>query len=803
MLVSYLKIAWRNLLKQRVFAAVNIVGMSTALCAALLLSLTAYREWTYDNFHENGAHIYQLLKKENTGTQISTGSSMSQPLAAAIQKEIPGVKYTTFMANDNLPVRYGANHYYLGTEMVGNDFLKMFTLPLVKGNKNDALGQLNQLVLTEKAAATLFKNEEPLGKTVEVSLGGKWLPFIVSGVAANIPDNSDLSFQMLLRFENEPEYAATKNEWNASNFPLFVQLEPGVSQTSFEKNIIPLLHKYYKGKIEDLEKNAAATPAHKELFWIEALPLKDFHLNADSKFYSGLNKFYPWLMIILSALIVGIACINFINLSIARSFGRSGEIGLRKSLGAQNSQLLLQFWAEAFLLCCFALLLSVALMVFLLPYYNKIFGHNIALNIFRNVQVVSGIIAGFFIITLMAGGYPAWKVARLNIVEVLKGKLGLGKSSGVRNGLIILQFVAAVVLISCTSVIWQQLKYIRDAPLGYSASKVISIPLDNAPPGAITAMRNRLAEFPEVKRVTGSLLNLGLGKDGSSGNWSRGFSYKDKHIATQYLTVDYDYAKTLDLKMIAGRDFSREYGTDSSAIVINEGMAKQLGVADPIGLEFKMGDDEAPVHVIGVVKDYHYESLHKKIEPLIMAIGEPASLYYIFVKVDTHTPIASLKKIEKVWKDLNPLAENEASFLDENTQRLYQQEQRFSKIFMSGAALAVVISGMGLFAIAVLVMAQRKKEIGIRKVLGASISGIVLLLSKDFLRLVVIAVVIATPAAWYFMHNWLQNFEYHVTIHWWVFVIAGSLAVIIAFLTVSMQSVKAALANPVDSLKRD
>lgn len=802
MLKSYLKIAWRNLKKQKVFAAVNIVGMSTALCAALLLSLTAYREWTFDNFHENGKDIYQLLGKENTGTQVKTSSSMSQPLAGAIKKEVPGVKYTTFIANDNLPVRYGANHYYLETQMVNADYLKMFTFPVLKGNKDNALQQLDQIVLTEKAASTLFKNEEPVGKTIELDLGGKWQPFIVSTVVANIPDNSGLKFALLIRFENEPEYAKTKGEWNASNFPLFVQLEPGVKPASFEKNIVPLLHKYYKGKIEDMEKNVGATAKSKEVFWMEALALKDFHLSPNGAFNSGLNKFYPWLMVILATLIISIACINFINLSIARSFGRSGEIGLRKSLGAQDRQLLLQFWAEAFLLCCFSFLLSVFLMITILPYYNQVFGHNIALGIFHNLNVVAGIVVGFFVITLLAGGYPAWKVARLNILEVLKGKLGLSKSSGVRNSLIIVQFVVAVALISCTSIIWQQLKFIQSAPLGYNATQVISIPLDNAPASAIAAMRARLANFPEVKSVTGSMLNLGLGNDGSSGNWTRGFSYKDGHITTQCLVVDYDYATTLDLKMIAGRDFSRNYGTDSTAVVINEGMAKQLGVADPVGLEFKMGDD-MPVHVIGVVKDYHYESLRKKIDPLIMIMNQPSALYYIFVKVETRNPIASLKNIEAVWKNLNPLAENEASFLDENTQRLYQQEQRFSKIFMTGAILAVIISGMGLFAIAVLVMAQRRKEVGIRKVLGASIGGIVLLLSKDFLRLVLVAVVIATPAAWYFMHRWLQNFEFHVNINWWVFAVAGLVAVLIAFLTVSMQSVKAALANPVDSLKRD
>ncbi|MEV4882878.1 ABC transporter permease [Chitinophaga ginsengisegetis] len=798
MLKSYLKIAWRNLRKQKVFAAVNIVGMSTALCAALLLSLTAYREWTYDNFHENGKDIYQLIGIEDTGGQVKTGSSMSKPLAVALQKEVPGVKGITFIAGYNVPVRYGANHYYLGAQMVDKDFLKMFTFPVIKGDKNSALQQLNQVVLTKRASGILFKDTDGVGKTVELNLNGKWQPFIVSAIAADIPDNSGMYFELLTRFENEPEYNTTKNDWSASNFPLFVQLEPGVSKTSFEKNMNVVVNKYYKGKIEDLQKNAGGV---KNVFYLKGLPLKDFHLDADSSFYSGLNKFYPWLMIILATLIIGIAAINFINLSIARSFARSGEIGLRKSLGAQNGQLLLQFWAEAFLLCCFALVLSLGLMILLLPYYNQVFGHHIALSVFRNIWVVTGTVAGFFLITLLAGGYPAWKVARLNILQVLKGKLGMGKSSGVRNGLIVVQFMVAVVLISCTSIIWQQLNFIQSAPLGYNSSQVISIPLDNATPSDITTMKNRLAEMGEVRSVSGSMLNLGMGKDGSSGNWTRGFMYKDRHVSTQCLAVDYDYARTLDLKILSGRDFSREYGTDSSAVVINELMAKQLGVTDPVGITFRMSDDEPPVHVIGMVKDYHFESLHKKIDPLVMIMNAP--LNYIFVKVETPNPVASLKKITALWKGINELAESDPSFLDENAQRLYRQEQRFSKIFMSGAVLAVIISCMGLFAIAVLVMAHRKKEIGIRKVLGASVSGIVLLLSKDFLRLVLVAVLIATPAAWYFMHRWLEGFEYHTTIHWWVFGVAGLLAVCIAFLTVSLQSVKAALANPVNSLTRD
>lgn len=801
MLASYIKIAWRNLLKQKVFAAVNIIGMSAAICAALLLSLTAYREWTYDDFQQNRNNVYQVYREDHSAREVKSRTSMTVPVAPVLRKEVPGVKRFSRIAGGDMPVRYDGKSIYLDVEMVDADFLKMFTFPLLQGNPGTAIQQPNQLVITKKTASSLFKNEDAIGKTVEVNIANQWRPFIVSAIAADIPENSSISFEALARFENADDYEVIRNNWGMANYPLFVEVEPAVSAAALEKSMVPVAHKYYAENIADLKKDGGVPDKNGELLVLKVIALKDFHLNPLSSFNNGLNPFYPWLMIILASMIIGIACINFINLSIARSFTRGSEIGLRKALGAMDKQLLMQFWSEAFLLCFIALLLSLGLTALLLPTYNAIFDHALSFSLFANGWLLLGAAAGFFLVTLLAGGYPAWKVARSNIIQVLKGKLSMAKSGGVRNGLIILQFIVAVLLISCTAIIWQQLDFIRSTPLGYNTTQVISIPIDNAPPQALTAMRNRLSSVPEVQSVSAAMLNLGLGKDGASGNWNRGFDYKGNKVSTQCIVVDYDYARTLDLTVLAGRDFSRNYGADTLGVVINEQMARQMNEKDPVGSILNWG--AAPVHVIGVVKDYHFESLRKKIEPLMMIMKAREGLNYIFVKVETRNPAATLKNIGKIWKDINPLVQNDASFLDENANRLYRQEERFSKIFMSGALLAVVISCMGLFAIAVLVMAQRKKEIGIRKVLGASVGGIVVLLSKDFLKLVLVAVLIAAPVSWYLMKQWLQGFEFHVNIQWWVFVAVGLLAVIIAFVTTGLQSVKAALANPVESLNRD
>ncbi|WP_160714565.1 ABC transporter permease [Chitinophaga solisilvae] len=802
MLKSYLKIAWRNLLKQKVFAFVNVIGMSVAITAALLLTMTAYREWTFDSFQENKEHVYQIYREDYLAKGTAIGGSMAEPLADVIRKEVPGVKYATRIAGMEMPVRYGGKNIYFDVEMVDADYLKMFSFPVLKGNAAEALKQLNNIVVSENAAKKLFKEEEPIGKTIEVNIANKWHPFMVSAVVKDAPDNSSVFFDVLTRFENTDDYQDIRNRWDMGNYPLLAQVDPAVSQTALEKSMIPVSRKYYAEVLEDLKKEGAVKDKDGQMLRLKTIPLKDFHLNPFSNFNNGLNPFYPWLMLILAIMIIAIACINFINLSIARSLTRGSEIGLRKALGAMDRQLMIQFWSEAFLLCLVSLMLGVILTVCLLPVYNASFNHQLSLGLFSNIRLLASLTAGFFLVTLMAGGYPAWRVARSNIVEVLKGKLKLSKGNNVRNGLIIVQFIVAAVLISCTAITWQQLKFVQAAPLGYNVTQVISIPVENAPQQALTAMRNKMKELPEVESMTAGMLNLGMGKDGNMGRWKRGFTYKDRNVKTQCLIVDYDYVKTLDLKVLEGRDFSREFGTDSTGVVINEQMARQLGEKDPVGAQLNL-DEHNRFHVIGVVKDYHFESLRKKVDALMMMIKSPENLSYIFVKVNTPNATASLKKIEGIWQGLNPLARNNASFLDENANRMYKQEQRFSKIFLSGALLAILISCMGLFAIAVLVMTQRQKEIGVRKVLGASVSNIVVLLSKDFMKLVVVAVLLATPLSWYLMQQWLNGFEFHVSIHWWMFVAVGLLAITIAFITTSLQSIRAALANPVDSLKRD
>lgn len=479
---------------------------------------------------------------------------------------------------------------------------------------------------------------------------------------------------------------------------------------------------------------------------------------------------------------------------------------MRKALGAHKSQILAQFWGEALLICLIALVLGGMMAYSLLPELKSLFKSNTSLDYLKQPLVLTALLVGFLVITLVAGGYPAWFMARFNTVKVLKGAISLGKTGTLRNALLVVQFGIATLLMICTLVAWQQINFLRNMPLGYNEAQVVSIPITGNINGrqALKLYRDKLVQQPRIVSVTGAYKNFGRGRDGSSMTSIMGFEHKNKEVHTHWQIVDYDYLKTLDLKLVAGRDFSREFATDTTeSIIINEAMAKEINEKNPVGTLLNIGDSLHLKRVIGVVKDYHHESLKRSIAPNTLILDQHWPLFYILVKISPDNVPATMKILEQAWKEVSPKGEFQGSFLDENTNRQYQAEERLSQLFISAAVLAILLSCMGLFAIAVMVMAQRTKEIGVRKVLGASVTSIVLLLSKDFLKLVAIAIVIASPIAWYAMNLWLQDYAYKITIAWWVFALAALLAVGIAFVTVSFQSIKTALMNPVRSLRSE
>jgi ABC-type antimicrobial peptide transport system permease subunit len=803
MLKNYIKIAWRNLWKHKTFSAIVVFGMAIAFAASLLLSFTAYHELSYDQFHEN-KNLFQLYFEDHRPGRIEKNSSMAIPMAPAIKAEYLDVKYATRWGSGASDiVRYGKKEIDLSIRAVDPDFLKMFTFPIVSGNAQTPLDGLNDIVITEHCAKVLFNTEDPVGKSVEIKSGEQWESFRVAAVAKDFPNNSSLDFDILYRFEHFSGYQELTDQWGSQNHEVFVQLRDKATQASLEEQFRSFPRKYYAGRIEGLKRDGAQPDAQGEYMRVRMIPFKDIHFSEVSGSGAGVSKFYPYMLLVISGFILFIACVNFVNLSLARSFTRSKEIGIRKVMGALRWQLISQFWGEAFIVSILGLVVGLLMAWLLLPYYKQIFYQHLSIDMLRNPLLILYIVIGFVLITLFAGGYPAWMVSAFNTIQTVKGKLPVGKSNKVRNSLMVVQFVLSSLLIICTMVVWQQIDYLRTKPLGYNKQQVISIPIGANMEGnkVLELMRNRLAAEPRVISVSATDINIGRGRDGSSGTSMMTFDYKNRGVKTNWLRIDFDYLKTLDIKLLEGRDFSHDFGMDTSGVLINETMAKQLGEKDPLTAVLDL--DGSRLQVIGVVKDFHFQSLYRELGPLTMTVRPNWGISYIFVRVQPDNLPASMAVLEKAWKDVNPKTPFMASFLDENTDRSYTKEKRLSGIFMSGAVLAILISCMGLFAIAMLAILQRTKEIGIRKVLGASVPHIVGLVSRDFLLLVVIAIVIASPIAWYLMHNWLQSFAYRIDIAWWVFIIAGLAAVLIAFVTLSFQSVRAALKNPVTSLRSE
>jgi putative ABC transport system permease protein len=806
MLKNNLKIAWRNLLKGKVFNLINIVGLSVAVACCVLLFLTVVYEFSYDKFHKNLPDIYQVYLTQNRAKGVERGTAMPEPLTPALKAEYPDVQYISRWGNGHAEVSYKAKKMMQSVSFVDEDFLRIFTFPLEKGSVKTALHDLRSIVITAEVAKAIFGIENPVGKTVELNLYNQNQSFVVGGVAEDIPYNSSIGFAVLIRFENYFNYQQNLDKWDTGNHVTYVKLNAGTDRALFEKRLIPFAKNHFKQNISDIVRDGAQPDTNGNVFTVNLTPFAGNHFDTEMGGLEGnqISKTYLISLLAIGIFILLIACINFINLNIARAFNRAREIGVRKTLGAGKFQLLVQFLVETALVCLIAFGFGLLISSLILPLFAQNFKSHIHLKMLLQPALLFASFSTFFLITIIAGFYPAWLMLQYKTVLVLKGTMSTTKPGRVRNLLLVIQFALSTLLIICTLVTWQQMQYMQNLPLGYNRSEVISIPLGNlSGTNALNILRQKLQGSPEVESITGSGNNLGMGEDGSSSTHTVGFNFKGHEIQSDWQNVDYDYLKTLGIKLLQGRDFSRDFATDTNAVVINEQMAKQIGVKNPVGTYLPVHDDQPPIQIIGVMHDYNFHSLHEKVEALSLSLEQKNHLEYVFVRIKPVGLNASFNHLKSQWHQIFPNNEFQGSWLNENTERQYRSEKRLSNIFIGSAIIAVLISCIGLLAMAMIVMVQRTKEIGIRKVLGSSISGIVLLVSKDFIKLVLIASILAFPVAWWVMHNWLQSFAYRIEISWWIFALATLIALVIALATVSFQAVKAALANPVKSLRSE
>ena len=805
MFKNYIKIAWRNLFKNRVFTAANIVGLTLAFAVALLLTMTALFELSYDQFHVNKASTYQVYYSNQTpkGPDISTANPV--PFAPALKEEVPGIKYIARALSENVLVSYGENDFNLDAEYVDTDFFSIFSYPTLAGDNNKPIQDQNSITLTEEASKKLFGTTDAIGKTVKVLIGKDEKPFTVSSILKSIPDNSSVSFDIAIPFDSHWEYKENIDVWDARNHPVYVQLEDGISKSQFEKSTVDFTLLHNEELINNMKRDGAQPDVNGNYAQLGLLSYTDKRFANINSGVLQIKKTFPYMILGIAFLIIFIACANFVNMNIALGEKRLKEIGMRKTLGAVKGQLFSQFWLESLLVFAISIVLALVLSNLLINPYKTLFNTDATFANLMTPTILGSFLLGVLLVTLVTGGYPALLLSKLNTLKALKGKWELGKN-GVRNALIVVQFVIAIVLITGTLVFQGQIQFMRNKNLGFNKEQVVSIPLNGKKDSyrVVELLRNELQGNGNILAVSGSDNNLGRGKDGSISSSVLGFEYKGRVVHSNVLTVDYDYAKTLDLQLVEGRMFSKEYSADSLSMVINEAMVRELNEKEnPLATRVYFDEDSVAYNVIGVLKDFNHQDISKSIEPLTFFLDRDYELYYAYVKVAPADMTKSFDAIKNAWQKIEPNAEFLGSFLDENIDRTFRREKTMATIVTAGSVLGIVLSCIGLFAMSLLVVAQRTKEIGVRKVIGASTSSITILLTKDFLKLVGIAFVIGTPISWYVLDQWLQDYAFRVPLSVWFFIGAGLLAALIALLTVGARTMKAAAANTVKSLRTE
>lgn len=791
--------------KNKLHTAINVIGMAVAFTCSILLLLFVYQQFTFNKFHTNVNRLYQVYYSSSGPYGIETNGQMGYPAAPALKAEGIGIEKATRYKYGGRGVKFKDKELELQVTMVDNDFFNMFSFPVIKGNHANPLADAGNVVISENAAGKIFGEENPLGRTISTNTGGEWKSLIVSAVLKDFPDNSSIKFDVLARPEISPDYAEGKDKWGNQHHPVYVQLSASTTKAQAERQLRNFVKKHNLADVASMKNNGYKPDENGDMSSMRLSPFADHHFSTIGG-REEMSKPFLYVIMLVSFVIIMIACFNFINLNIGLSFTRTKEIGIRKCLGAGRRQVWLQIWGESLFTVLIAMIIGIVSIIFLLWYIDKTSQIRLRSSLFYQPVVVLILLAILFSVSFIASGYPSFIMGRLKTVEILKGKISLKKPGGFRNALIVAQFVIACVFICSTIIIYQQFQHLRNAPLGYNTSSIISVPIHNQAEGKriVSQMRTRLSSQSSIVSVTGSSINLGVGKDRTSSKTNSDFNYNGKSINTNWMAVDYDFLKTLNVVPQEGRDFTTSYITDSSnAVVVTESMAKQFSGNNVTGLSFYADSSKPKITIIGVIPDFHLYSMREKAEPLTILLSSGGQLAYILIRVASQNTSATMELVKAAYAQAEPGAEFKGSYVNENIERWYTTEQMLATMFSIAALVAIVLSCMGLFGIAFIVIQQRVKEIGVRKVLGASVAGVAVLVTKEFIKPVLIAMLIAIPVAWWAMHQWLQGFEYRITIQWIIFLAAGFVAVFIAVATVSFQAIKAAVANPVKSLRTE
>ena len=794
MIKNNIKIAFRSLLRHKAFSFINILGLAVGISACFLIYLYVTFETSYDNFHSKADRIYRVISDVKTPTETIKSSYITSPVAPNLKKDFPEIEDAVRIAPDGFLVKKGNVKFQESKSVLADSTLfNVFDFPLIAGNKKTALIEPMSVVISQTAAKKYFGNTNPMGQ--EVQLTGAAINAKITGVMKDIPKNSQIEADMIVSVSSwKPIYGQpiSDSEWTNHTNYTYILVKPNTNVKALEAKF-PAFQEFHHG---------AEAKKLQMQDYLSLEPLRDVYLKSkrDGFITGNINNVYIFSAIAVFILLI--ACVNFINLTTARSAERAKEVGIRKVVGAVRFQLARQFISESIIICLIAFVLSIVLSVIALPLFNQLAGKEISNSIFNNpLHIVSLFVLSIFI-GLIAGFYPSLVLSSFKPVSVLKGRFSTGTRGLIlRKSLVVFQFTISIVLIAATIIVYRQLNYMRSQSLGFSKEQtvIINTNFDKSK----DAFKQSLSSIPGVVSSTFSSHVPGGGSNSAYSEVENKKGEMQKSNLDLYF-VDFDYVKQYDLKLAAGRTFSKDFPTDSTqAMVINEAASKMLGYSTPqeaVGRKFDQWGRKG--QIIGVLKDFHYKSLQQNIPPLVMRF-EPWGLGMISIKVAASNLPQTLKAIGDKWGQMIPNRPFEYNFLDEFFDRQYRAEDHFGNLFFNFAVLAIFISCLGLLGLSSYSTMQRTKEIGIRKVLGANVSSIVNLLSIEFIKLVLIALVIAAPIAWFGMDKWLRDFAYRTNISWWIFGLAGLVSVLIAFSTISFQAIKAAMANPVKSLRTE
>jgi putative ABC transport system permease protein len=815
MLKNHLKIAIRSLLRQKIYTLINVLGLSTGIASCFLIVMFVRDEFSYDAFHEKADRLYKMVLERKYPNHATNYAVIPHSYGEVMSEEFPEVASVVKMGGpfNNVPVAYknekGEEKQFEENFIMAADsnFFSVFSIKLLKGDPRKALSNLNEIVVTESCAKKYFGQEDPIGKTLRIFNQD----FNVGAVSEDIPENSHFKYDFLMKWDFNFFGGGRRENFISFSAHTYIELKPGANAAALEAKFPQMVDTYAAAQIErDLGKSWADYKKEGNGYRYFLQPLRGIHLdplNIEAKQKPGGNINYVYFLSAIAILIILIACINFMNLATARSAERAREVGVRKTMGSLKTQLVSQFLIESILLSIFATLLAVLIMYLVLPYFNTLAGKQ--LQFVMGLGTIALLIGVSLLVGFIAGSYPAFVLSAFNPVVVMKGKFtGNAKGAWLRNGLVVFQFFISIVLIVGTLVVGKQMQFMQNKSLGYDKEQILIVERVFSLEDKARTFLEEVKRLPQVREAGSSFALIGRQRDFAGAQWQPEGS--SEILTTKNMPIDDELASTVGFKFLEGRGFSKETN-DSLSVILNETAVRTLDIEDPIGKKLSQvqqtpnGNVTVVYTVIGVIQDFNFQSLRDVITPLTIQSTESFGngVGYAYLKVKGEDLESAVKSVEGTWKSLATNQPFKHLFFEDNLNSQYENEKRAGKIFGVFSVLAIVIACVGLFGLAAYTASLRTKEIGVRKVMGASVTSVVVLLSKDFTKLILIAFVIAVPVSWYVMDNWLQEFAYRITLGPDIFLLAGGAALLISWMTVSYQSIRAAVVNPVKSLRSE